>query len=102
MVLFLIVFQKKNFCKHEEGDAEVNVILPIWRKDKNELPELKFSFDEVRNIIREVAEKHNANVVDGIDFIPHIERLYWDGYLHPNEIGFLFYADSLEKWINNK
>lgn len=80
------------------SNAEVNVILPIWRKDKDIHPERKFSFNEVSNIIRETAEKYNFNVVDGIDFIPQIEKLYWDGYLHPNEIGFLFYADSLEKW----
>jgi len=84
------------------GNAEVNVILPIWRKDKNEHPELKFSFDEVKNIIREEAKKYKFNIADGIDFIPCIEKLYWDGYLHPNEMGFLFYADSLEKWIKNK
>lgn len=89
------------FCELKKlyNKSDINVILPIWRRDKNEHSELMFSFDEVRNNIREVAEKYDVNVIDGMDFIPQNERLYWDGYLHPNEIGFLFYADSLEKWI---
>ena len=80
-------------------DAEVNVILPIWRKDMDDFPHLKNSFTDIRNIIRETAKKYNFNVIDGFDFVPRIEKLYFDGFLHPNEMGFTFYADSLEKWI---
>ena len=76
------------------------MILPIWRKDKNDYPELKYSFIEVRNMIREVAEKYDAHVLDGMDFVPQSESMFWDGYLHPHEMGFSYYADSLESWIN--
>lgn len=78
------------------GNTEVNVILPVWRKDKDSHPEFKFSFDEIRSIIRKTAEKYNFNVVDGIDFIPKIEKLYWDGELHPNEMGFCFTLTPLK------
>lgn len=81
--------------------AQVNVILPIWRGDKDKYSELKYSFDEIRNIIKEVAESYSLKVIDGMDFVPHIEKLYYDGYLHPNEMGFLFYADSLERKITD-
>jgi len=82
------------------ANSEINVILPIWRGDTHESSELKYSFSEAREIIKRTAEKYDLNVYDGINFVPHYELLLHDGYLHPNESGFVFYADALEKCIN--
>lgn len=81
------------------ANAKVNVILPIWRGDVNDCPELTYSFEDTGNIIRKAAEKYGFNVFDGFNFVPHMEKLFHDKYLHPNEMGFAFYADSLEKCI---
>ena len=80
-------------------NSDVRVILPIWRGDINDYRELKYSFEDVRNIIRKEAEKYDFSVYDGFNFVPHIDKLFYDKYLHPNEMGFSFYADSLEKCI---
>lgn len=84
------------------GNIEINVILPIWRGDMNENTEFKYSFWEIRNIIRKTAEKYDANVYDLIECIPHDKILMHDGFLHPNECGFRFYADALEKCLNGE
>lgn len=83
-------------------NTEINVILPIWRKDINDKPDFVFTFIEIREMIKKSAEENGANVIDGFNFVPEPELLWWDGYLHPNESGFVFYADSLEKCIKNK
>ena len=90
------------FCMLNEHfkDVETNVILPIWRKDLNDCPDLKYSFNDVRNIIKNEAQKYGYNVFDGFNFVPHIEKLFFDEYLHPNEMGFAFYADALQTEIN--
>ena len=77
-------------------DVQINVILPIWRRDLNAYPQHLYSFDDMRNIIKKTAEKYRMNVLDGFDFVPRDEKFYTDKDLHPNEMGFLFYADSLE------
>lgn len=82
-------------------NVEINVILPLWRRDINEHPDFVFSFSTVRETIKKSAMKHGLKVVDGFDFVPEHELLWWDGYLHPNESGFLFYADALEKYLES-
>ena len=90
-----------NTLKKIYSHTEINVILPIWRGDINEDFELKYSFADVRTMIKETAEKYGATIIDGYNFIPNHELLLRDGYLHPNESGFIFYADSMEKCIKN-
>ena len=90
-----------NLIKKLYAHSEINAILPIWRGDINEDFGLKYSFFDVRNMIKETAEKYGITVFDGLDFIPKHKLLLRDGYLHPNESGFLFYADALEKCIKS-
>ena len=81
-------------------DSEKNVILPIWRADMFEHNERPYPFEEIRKFIRDSAEKYNMNVIDLFDFIPKEPLLFHDGYLHPNEMGFAFYADGVLKHLN--
>ena len=34
-----------------------------------------------------------------MNFVPHFEDFYEDGYLHPNDIGFIRYAERLKEYI---
>ena len=77
--------------------ADKYVILPIWRGDMNENTEFIYSFEDVRKIIRDAASKYKMNVIDIFDLIPHDPRLFYDEYLHPNEMGFVFYADIVQR-----
>lgn len=75
------------------------VILPIWRGDADENTELTYSFYDIRKIIKDAAFKYKMNVIDIFDLMPHEPKLFYDGYLHPNEMGFAFYADEVEKYL---
>lgn len=79
------------------NEAQVYSILPIWRGDTDAHPEFEYSFSEIRKMIENTASKYGVSVLDGLNFIPQHELLMVDGYLHPNESGFMFYADSLQK-----
>ena len=73
------------------SNTQIIAILPIWRKDKDNYPEGALSFSEIRNIIKKIGESFGVKVIDGFNFVPSDEQLWWDGYLHPNEKGFEFY-----------
>lgn len=75
----------------------VYVILPIWRKDNDKIT-LVGTFKKAVDYIRKTAnEFDNIKVIEGDILVPHNEALFWDGYLHPNDLGFKFYADNLIK-----
>ena len=80
-------------------EAEKYVILPIWRADINEHQEFTYSFEDIRNMIKDIASKYPIKILDIFDLIPHDPKLYYDGYLHPNEMGFVYYADEIEKYL---
>ena len=82
-------------------NAKKYVILPIWRGDMNENSDFKYSFEEIRGMIKEIAGRYNLNIIDLFDSIPHDSKLYYDEYLHPNEIGFSYYSDGVIKYKLN-
>ena len=53
------------------------------------------SFEQARHIIRAAAEREGLYVVDGMELVPHVPSVYNDQYLHPNDLGFAFYAEKL-------
>ena len=78
--------------------AKIIDILPIWRTDidiKNTTR--KYTFDNAKEYIRNVcANYENVIVLDGFDYVPHFQNFYFD-HVHPNELGYSYYADALEK-----
>ena len=61
------------------------------------------SLDEACEFIREVAEKNDFIIIDGRPFMPQCPEFFWDGRLHPNDLGFAEYAagviSEIEKHI---
>lgn len=53
------------------------------------------SFEDARRIVREAAEAAGAFIVDGMKLTPHEPAAYSDAFLHPNDLGFKFYAQGL-------
>ena len=78
--------------------SEIIDILPIWRTDiaaKNEIK--KCTFECARNTIKNICTDYdNVTVLDGIDYVPHFQKFYFD-HVHPNELGYSYYADALQK-----
>lgn len=75
--------------------AKIFALLPIWRGDTAK-PRSVGSFEEAKAIVRAAAEAQaNTVVLDGNTFVPHLPEFFSDKYLHPNDMGFKFYADAL-------
>ena len=69
-------------------------ILPIWRKHwYTEKP--TGNFFTCRKFISDTAEKYGIIPLDSIDYVPHDSIFFNDQTLHPNDIGFVAYAENL-------
>ena len=83
-------------------NAKIFAITPIWRKDYR--ISKKFGlFEQVEADIREITAKYpNICVIRGFEFVPQDENLFADLRLHPNDRGFLHYADNLYAQLADK
>ena len=76
-------------------DKPIFVILPIWRKDYNR-ETLCGTFESARDFIRKTAEGYPCvHIIDGLELMAHDDALTSDGYLHPNDEGFMQMGRSL-------
>ena len=73
----------------------IYVITPIWRADKNEDTKVgKFSL--IHKDLKKICKNYpNVKLINGKDLVPHDYDLFFDGYLHPNSLGFKEYASNL-------
>ncbi len=76
---------------------DIYVILPIYRLDCEEKQEMAtMPFFEFRNVLKNLCGQYkNITVIDSWDFVPHFPEFYEDGYLHPNDMGFILYSENL-------
>lgn len=76
-------------------DAKIFAITPIWRRDYK--GERTFGpFENVERLIRTAtAPYQNITVISGFDLVPKSEDYFADLRLHPNDNGFVHYADNL-------
>lgn len=86
------------------ADAHKFAILPLWRADaKSGKQKYEGSLDEACEFIAETARKNGFTVIDGRPFMPQCPQFFWDGRLHPNDLGFAEYAAGviaeIEKYI---
>jgi len=76
-------------------DAKIFAITPIWRSDYKEKRAFG-PFENVERLIREaVSPYQNITVISGFDLVPKSEDYFADLRLHPNDNGFVHYADNL-------
>ena len=81
------------------GDTPVFLLLPIWRHDE-ETEYHGQTLEEGRRILAELAASYDSvRAIDCHFFVPPEERYFWDKKLHPNDDGFLLYAQALLKEI---
>ena len=75
------------------------LLLPIWRAIETELRQ-GVTLAQGREFIAKAAQGHpNVHVVDCTRFVPFLPEYFYDGVLHPNDLGFLYYAKALEQAI---
>ena len=80
-------------------DVPVFVLLPLWREVENELRG-GITLQQGRELLSSWAEnRENVFVIDCHHFIPFLPEYFYDGVLHPNDMGYLYYARALEKAV---
>lgn len=81
--------------------VKVVALAPIWRKECQTTTDCG-SFFEVAACIQNAVEKYdNATFVSAFDCVPHNEALFADGYLHPNDKGFMYYYENLKQKLSS-
>ena len=71
-------------------------LTPIWRgRGDEEKVRPVGTIPQVRALIESAARRQGFEVIDGLSLVPHDPALYADGWLHPNDEGFAFYAERL-------
>ena len=80
-------------------NAEIFVISPLWRRDWDREGSMKLRLPDLYDKLCEYASPYsNIQVINGWNFVPHLSAFYEDG-LHPNDLGFGLYAESLYREI---
>ena len=90
-------------------DKKIVYISPIWRGDYQKpfgtQDTAVGGFEESVKDLQLLAKENGLIVVDGIPLTPHHSDFFADQILHPNDLGFGFYAENLlkalkkENWI---
>lgn len=76
--------------------AKIIAITPIWRADNTKQTPFGAPLSEAVKLIERVCgEFPGITVIHGGSFTPRLGEFYSDGYLHPNDMGFAFYAEKL-------
>ena len=89
-------FFYENLAKNYPN-VPIFAISPIWRKTY-QMEKPCGDFHNIQKYFEELAENiPNMTVICGWDFVPHDGKYFADGTLHPDDIGFGFYADGLYK-----
>lgn len=75
--------------------AKIFAITPIWRADCHRITGVGEFPHVAQHIERVCAPFPNVTVLHGFDCVPKEEGLFADGYLHPNEKGFIPYFTNI-------
>ncbi len=76
--------------------ARIYALTPIWCVGGETG---NWTLSEVGGFIRDTAETQGCRVIDGLELVPHEERLFADG-LHPNDEGYRLFSDRLLCTLN--
>lgn len=75
------------------GTAEIYVISPIWRSDRNRTTKIG-TFDECCDTVKELCAEFGMHLIDGAGLVPPIMDYMADA-VHPNDLGFAVYASNV-------
>ena len=80
-------------------DSAVFVLLPIWREIENDVLG-GITLQQGRELLAGWCEnRENVHLIDCHHFVPFLPEYFYDGILHPNDMGYLCYAHALEKAV---
>ena len=90
-----------DLVKEAYGDKRVVVISPVWRAN-TEMQPMGAEFDRKRRMIEREADARGFEVISGLELVPPRAEFFADTYLHPNDLGFGVYAETLIKKLDRK
>lgn len=77
--------------------TKILILAPIWRADTHRQTSVGPFEGVAKHFARIAGKLENVTFIDCVDLVPQDRALFSDGYLHPNDEGFRFYADGLLK-----
>lgn len=80
-------------------DKPVFCLTPLWRAEQNMIRKVG-TLHDIRAALTEIANSFGFTVIDGLKLMPHVPEFYADERLHPNDLGFSVYAQSLIRELN--
>ena len=79
--------------------SKIFALTPIWRGDLNTKTPMG-AFETVARQLERIADAlPNVTLIDCIDFVPHEAKMFSPDVLHPNMLGFSYYAKGVIKAI---
>ena len=83
-------------------NAKIFALTPVWRGDIGKKT-LIGAFSNVTKQLRKIESSlPNVTVVDCLDFIPHEATMFSSDVVHPNFLGFSYYADGVIEAIKKE
>jgi lysophospholipase L1-like esterase len=77
------------------GNRKLVYISPIFRGGVEGKCTAVGAFKDSVEALKKISSLHGFHLVDGFTLTPHIEDFFADKDLHPNDLGFAFYAENL-------
>lgn len=85
--------------------AKILVLTPIWMKTREEKKQERWPFENLVSHLKELEHfVENLTVIEGTDLVPCDLACFAEDHVHPNDVGFGYYAQALsvelEKILN--
>ena len=82
-------------------EKKIVYISPIWRGETEKASFPTGTFENTAKALASLATDCGLFVVDGFSLTPHLADFFADKNLHPNDLGFAFYAENLLDSLKN-
>lgn len=90
----------KEFClqlRKVYPQAQIVVLTPIWMKTREEKQEDRWPFENLVSHLKALENfVENLTVLEGTDFVPCDLACFAEDRVHPNDVGFGYYAQALK------
>lgn len=95
----------RNFCtelRKNYPKSKILVLAPIWSQTRQEKQKDRWPFENLAMRLKALPEfVENLFVVDGADFVPFDVACFAEDRVHPNDVGFAYYAKNLQEKMND-
>jgi hypothetical protein len=95
----------RNFCtelRKNYPKSKILVLAPIWSQTRQEKQKDRWPFENLAMRLKALpGSVENLFVIDGADFVPFDVACFAEDRVHPNDVGFAYYAKNLQEKMND-